>query len=225
MVIKKMTMSSSSSLAAARYAPTERWKNRYREVLDAAATEFADKGYSGASTKDIANRLGIRAAGLYYYLPSKEAFLAAICEDGVQEFLEHLRVIHARPVSGAEKIRLAIANHLSPLRKRPAGDYIRVFLRHRHELPRGPRHTVALLANDYQNLIECIFADGIASGEFRSDLSAPRATLGLLGLCNSVIGARALPRNSSIDDFIEEYSRLVIFGVTSPDAHDKKPDA
>jgi hypothetical protein len=84
-------------------------------------------------------------------------------------------------------------------------------------LPRGPRHTVARLANEYQGLIERIFADGIASGEFRADLNAPRATLGLLGLCNSVIGARALPRYSSIDDFIEEYSRLVIFGVISPD--------
>ena len=217
-------MPGSSSFAAARHAPTERWKSRYREVLDAAATEFADKGYSGASTKDIADRLGIRPASLYYYLPSKEAFLAAICESGVEEFIENLRAIHARPVSGAEKIRLAIANHLSPLRKRPAGDYIRVFLRHRHELPRGPRHSVARLANEYQNLIERIFADGIAGGEFRSDLNAPRATLGLLGLCNSVIGARALPRSFSIDDFIEEYSRLVIFGVKSPDAQDKKTE-
>lgn len=213
-------MPSSSSTAAARYAPTERWKNRYREVLDAAAIEFADKGYAGASTKDVADRLGIRAASLYYYLPSKESFLAAICESGVKEFIEHLRAIHARPVSGGEKIRLAIANHLSPLRKRPAGDYIRVFLRHRHELPRGPRHVVARLANEYQSLIERIFADGIAGGEFRADLNASRATLGLLGLCNSVIGARALPRSSSIDDFIEEYSRLVIFGVISPDANE-----
>jgi AcrR family transcriptional regulator len=202
--------------AAARYTPTERWKTRYREVLDAAAIEFADKGYSGASTKDIADRLGVRAASLYYYLPSKEAFLTAICEGGVKEFIENLRAILTQPISGAEKIRLAISNHLSPLRMRPAGDYIRVFLRHRHELPPEPRHNVARLAHDYQNLIERIFTDGIACGEFRADLNAKLAMLGLLGLCNSVIGARALPRDASIDDFIAEYSRLVTFGVASP---------
>lgn len=208
-------MTGPGSKAALRYAPTERWKSRYREALDAAAVEFADKGYSGASTTDIANRLGVRAASLYYYLPSKEAFLAAICESGVQEFIENLRTIRAQPVPGAEKIRAAVANHLSPLRKRPAGDYIRVFLRHRHELPRGPRHAVARLANDYQGLIEEIFAEGIASGEFRADLNARRATLALLGLCNSVIAARALPRDSSIDDFIADYSNIAIHGVLS----------
>ena len=56
-----------------------KWENRYREVLDAAAVAFAEKGYIGASTRDIAERLGIRAASLYYYLPSKEAALLAIC--------------------------------------------------------------------------------------------------------------------------------------------------
>ncbi len=212
----------SSTTADARHAPTERWKNRYREVLDAAAIEFADKGYEGASTKDIADRLGVRAASLYYYLPSKEAVLAAICESGVQEFIERLRAIHARPDCAADKIRAAVANHLSPLRKRPAGDYIRVFLRHRHELPGGPRRTVARLASEYQNLILNIFVDGIASGEFRAGLHAERATLALLGLCNSVIGARALPRSSSIDDFIDDYSRILIQGVMSPDAQDDK---
>ena len=42
-----------------------KWENRYREVLDAAAIAFAEKGYLGASTRDIAERLGIRAASLY----------------------------------------------------------------------------------------------------------------------------------------------------------------
>ena len=208
----------SSSANTPRYAPTDRWKSRYREVLDAAATEFADKGYAGASTKDIADRLGVRPAALYYYLPSKEAFLAAICESGVLEFIENLRAINAQPVSAAEKLRAAVSNHLAPLRKRPAGDYIRVFLRHRHELPSGPRQTVARLASDYQGLMQRVFVDGIASGEFRADLNAERATLALLGLCNSVIGARALPRSSSIDEFIEDYSRIVIHGVMSGDA-------
>jgi AcrR family transcriptional regulator len=50
-----------------------KWENRYREVLDAAAVAFAEKGYVGASTRDIAERLGIRAASLYYYLSLRSA--------------------------------------------------------------------------------------------------------------------------------------------------------
>lgn len=192
---------------------TTKWESRYREVLDAAATAFAEKGYLGASTRDIAERLGIRAASLYYYLPSKEAALLAICKLGVLEFIENLRDIIACSEPAPEKLRAAITNHLLPLRSHPAADYIRVFVLHRHELPAGPRQEIGRLARTYQGLIQQMFAAGIAAGEFATDLNPELATLGLLGLCNSVIAARSLPRASTIDDFIAEYSRIFIHGA------------
>ena len=81
--------------------------------------------------------------------------------------------------------------------------------------PDGARQAVAALARTYQSLIEQLFAQGIASGEFRAELNAQLTTLALLGLCNSVINARALPRASSIDDIIAEYARIVTDGVVS----------
>jgi TetR/AcrR family transcriptional regulator, cholesterol catabolism regulator len=205
-------MSALPSRPASRWDPTPRWERRYKEVLDAAATAFAQKGYLGASTKEIADALGVRQATLYYYFPSKEAALAAICELGVKSFIENLRAILTQQIPSAEKLRAAIANHLLPLRAHPEADYIRVFLRHRHELPDEPRHTVAALARTYQALIEQLFVEAIAAGEFRADLDSRLATLAMLGLCNSVIGARALPRASTIDDFIAEYARILIEG-------------
>lgn len=204
-----------STPSAPRWEPTARWASRYRDVLDAAATLFADKGYLGASTKDIADRLGVRAASLYYYVPSKEAALAAICELGVREFLENLVRILESPLPAHEKLRSAVENHLAPLRSRPAADYVRVFVLHRHELPDGPRQAVARLAREYQGLVERIFEQGIASGEFRDDVDPQLAALALLGLCNSVISARGLPRSSTIDDIIREYSRFATCGVVS----------
>jgi AcrR family transcriptional regulator len=198
-----------------RWEPTPRWERRYREVLDAAATVFAEKGYAGASTRDIADRLGVRQASLYYYFQSKEAALAAICELGVKDFIANLKRIVASAVPAQEKLHAAIANHLSPLRSHPEADYIRVFLRHRHELPDELRQSVAALARTYQGLIEQLFVQGIASGELRGDLNRQLTTLALLGLCNSVIANRALPRSLSIDDIIEEYTRVVIDGVVA----------
>lgn len=209
-------MMSTNAIPPNRWEPTPRWERRYREVLGVAATAFAEKGYLGASIKDIADRLGVRQASLYYYFPSKEAALAAICELGVKDFIENLREILSRQAPIAEKIRAAIANHLMPLRTHPDAEYIRVFIRHRHELPDGLRYKIAALARDYQSLVEQLFIDGIASGELQSDLNPQRATLALLGLCNSVIAARALPHASSIDDFIEDYARMFTFGVLAP---------
>jgi TetR/AcrR family transcriptional regulator, cholesterol catabolism regulator len=210
-----MPRAGSSSSSSSRWVATARWAERYREVLDAAAISFSDNGYLGSSTKDIAERLGIRSASLYYYFPSKEAALAAICELGVKDFIENLRAVLAQPVTAAEKLRAAVANHLLPLRSRPAADYIRVFVRHRHHLPSGPKQTVARLALEYQNLIEEIFSAGVASGEFRADLDPKLATLAMLGLCNSVLAGRALPRVYSVDDFIEEYAHMLTRGVVA----------
>jgi TetR/AcrR family transcriptional regulator, cholesterol catabolism regulator len=206
---------STPGTTASRWEPTPRWERRYREVLDAAATIFAEKGYAGASTRDIAERLGIRQASLYYYFPSKEAALAAICEIGVKDFIANLERIIAEPLPVADKLRAAIANHLAPLRTHPDADYVCVFLRHRRELPNGPRQTVAALAHAYQDLIERLFTDGVKSAELRADLDPHLATLALLGLCNSVITNRGIPRSSTVDAMIEEYSRIVIGGVVA----------
>ena len=184
------------------------------EVLDAAATVFADKGYAGASTRDIAELLGVRQASLYYYFPSKEAALAAICELGVRDLIANLQIIiRNRETSASEKLRAAIANHLSPLRSRPAADYIRVFVAHRHELPPGPRQVIAALGRTYHQLVEQLFVDGIAPGQLRSDLPPHLAALAFLGLSNSVIANRSMPRSSTIDVIIEEYARIIIGGV------------
>jgi AcrR family transcriptional regulator len=104
------------------------------------------QGYAGASTRDIAER----QASLYYCFPSKGAALAAICELGVRDFIANLEsIIRNAETAAAEKIRAAIANHLSPLWSRPEADYIRVFLAHRHELPPDSHQTIASLARTY----------------------------------------------------------------------------
>src|SRR5262249_62281425 len=102
-----------------------------------------------------------------------------------------------------------------PLRARPDADYICVFLRHRHELPNGPRQMVARLARTYQDLIERLFRAGISAGELRADLDPKLAALALLGLCNSVITNRGVPRSATIDAMIEEYARIVSDGVVA----------
>jgi len=205
----------STPATTSRWEPTPRWERRYREVLDAAASVFVEKSYVGASTRDIAERLGVRQASLYYYFEKKEAALAAICELGVKDFISNLHAVIAEPIAAADKLRAAIANHLAPLRRHPDSDYICVFLRHRHELPNGPRQEIAILAHAYQDLIGQLFAGGIKTREFRSDLDPKLATLAMLGLCNSVITNRGVPRSSTIDAMIEEYARILIGGVVA----------
>lgn len=196
-------------------APTARWSHRYKEVLDAAATAFAEKGYSTSSIKDIADRLGVRGAALYYYLPSKEAALAAVCEAGVTTFIADLSKAIEKSQTSSEQVRAAIHVQLSPLQQRPYADYIRVFLRHRHELPDKERRHIVGLSRQYQKLVNQVFAKGVASGEFRSNLNVEYAAFALLGLCNSVISSHAWPRSADIDGIIDEYTAIIVGGVVN----------
>lgn len=103
----------------------------------------------------------------------------------------------------------------SPLRERPYADYIRVFLRHRHELPDGERRHIVGLSRKYQKLVNQIFADGVASGEFRSDLNVEYAAFALRGLCNSVISSHVWLRSADIEKIIDEYTAIIVGGVRS----------
>src|SRR5687768_5290029 len=49
-----------------------KYRRRYLEILTAAARQFSLKGYQAATTKHIADELGVRQGTLYYYIPSKE---------------------------------------------------------------------------------------------------------------------------------------------------------
>ena len=52
-----------------------RFDRRLAEILDYATEVFADKGYEGASMRDLSRLSGISLAGLYYYFESKEKLL------------------------------------------------------------------------------------------------------------------------------------------------------
>jgi TetR/AcrR family transcriptional regulator len=49
-------------------------------ILAAAEAVFADRGYAGASTREIAERAGIGKRMLFYYFPTKDAVYRAVLE-------------------------------------------------------------------------------------------------------------------------------------------------
>ncbi|MFD6529070.1 TetR/AcrR family transcriptional regulator [Streptomyces sp. NPDC060184] len=53
---------------------------RREQIVTAAVEVYADKGFHGASLREIAKRAGISHVGLHYYFPSREALLAAVLE-------------------------------------------------------------------------------------------------------------------------------------------------
>ncbi|HEY3076990.1 MAG TPA: TetR/AcrR family transcriptional regulator [Burkholderiales bacterium] len=165
--------------ALPRAAPGAR--RRLSEVLDAAARVFAQRGYHGASTKDIADLLGMRQASLYYYFDSKDAALEAVCREGHQGYVERIRRIARSDASASERIALALFHQAAPERR----DFTLVFLRERRFLPLPARKRIRAFEVQYERAIQRLIEQGIRSGEFRADLDARMATLAFFGLGNS----------------------------------------
>ena len=91
-------------------------------ILRHAAQIFSEKGYDGASIRDISRSSGVSLAGLYYYIESKQKLLYLIQQFTFQTIVERLEKRLAGVQLPEERLRVFVHNHL---------DY---FLRHRVEM-------------------------------------------------------------------------------------------
>jgi AcrR family transcriptional regulator len=190
-------------------------RRRSGEILDAAARVFAEYGYHGATTQQIADLLGIRQASLYYYFRSKEVALEIVCMQGVEDFHERARTIASGAGSAAEKIAALVRAHLMPLLD--TADYVRVFLNERQYLPRASRRRIAKWSRGIERVIANVIKDGIHRGEFRPDLDPRLATLAILGMLNAV-SAWYGKENASLERISGEFVQLAISALANPKA-------
>ncbi|MET7361080.1 ScbR family autoregulator-binding transcription factor [Streptomyces sp. NPDC005562] len=56
----------------------ERAQKTREEILRAAAEVFDERGYSGASMREIMNRAGVTLGAVYFHFPNKEALALAV---------------------------------------------------------------------------------------------------------------------------------------------------
>jgi AcrR family transcriptional regulator len=194
--------------------PTAR--RRAPEIIEAAARVFAQRGFHGATTQDIADVLGIRQASLYYYFPSKEVALELVCLQGVAGYFDVAKAIASGAGTAADKLARLIKSHLAPLADR--GDFVRVFLNERQHLPAESRRRIGKWSRGLERVFEDVLKDGMRRGEFRADLDTRLATLGILGMANAVA---SWYRNEdvTVERISAEFARVVLDGVKKPRRH------
>ena len=76
-------------------------------MLDAALELFAEHGFDGTSLQQIADRLGITKAAVYYHFHSKDDLLAALVEPAFDDLDALLGQVEALPADSARP-RLAL---------------------------------------------------------------------------------------------------------------------
>jgi AcrR family transcriptional regulator len=195
-------------LSRTRGSPSQR--RRAPQIIEAAARVFAERGFHGATTQDIANVLGIKQASLYYYFSSKEAALELVCLKGVEGFFDAAKAIAARRENSRKRLTALIISHLSPLIDR--SDFVKVFLNERQYLPRESRRRIGRVSRGLERIFEDVIREGVAKGEFRADLDPRLSTLAILGMCNAASSWHR-KENADIAHIANEFAQLAINGV------------
>src|SRR5438093_5017030 len=92
------------------------------QILDAARDSLSEEGYTGTTTREIADRAGVQLSLVHYHFGSKREVLAAVLSRENERLLERQRALYAGPEPLAEKWRTACAYLREDLRS----GYVRI---------------------------------------------------------------------------------------------------
>ena len=88
-------MSSETEITAARVPKQQRGKQRVAELLRAATTVFAEKGYEAATMTEIAARANAPIGSLYQFFPEKEVLADTLVQNYAALLAADLKALEA----------------------------------------------------------------------------------------------------------------------------------
>ena len=148
-------------------------------LINAAVEAFAEKGFAGTTTRDIASRAGMSPAAVYVHHDSKESLLYTVSLDGHRaalDIIERAAAVDADPV---ERIRTMIyefslwhADH-SRVGRIVQWEY--------HALTPEHRAEVGAIRRSIERTMQDALADGVRQGVLDAD-DVPGTAFSLLSL-------------------------------------------
>ena len=149
------------------------------EILDAAEVCFATCGFEDTRLDDVAERVGVRRAALFYYFEDKRALYRATLGRLTADLLEQIRREHARPVPLPERIEDGLVTLVDFLAERPA--FARLVLRLASDGELAHVDEARELAEPFVRTFEHLLAEGEREGLVRPVVRDPMLLVATLG--------------------------------------------
>jgi AcrR family transcriptional regulator len=122
----------SSASAGTEAVPPAKSKSRRREILEIAATIFAQKGFDATTIRDIADASGVWAGSLYHHFTSKEEIFLDVHQAGIEKIassvvealkgvedpwdrLEALAIAHCEALLSSDELPVIVSPYFSNL--------------------------------------------------------------------------------------------------------------
>jgi len=187
-------------------------EQRVREIEAAAREAFVANGYAGTAVSDIAARAGVAEGTVYTFFPTKRDLVIRVVEIWYEAMLRDFVTALPAIAGAANKMRFIIRQHLKSLYDNR--ELARLCCNEvRNE---GDYYQGALYAFNrrYTHVFIEVFREGVASGEFRSDVSAGLVRDIVFGGIDHHISAYLYGRASfDIDHSTAEFMNLVLAAI------------
>lgn len=156
-------------------------------IRRAAIEVFAETGYGGSSTREIAKRLNMSATAMYPHYASKEELLYAIALDGHSSLLQVLKAANddadAAAANYTERLKAVVAvfaTWLAENRKQA-----RVVHYELHGLTPAHHRAITALRRQTNTLLADIVTGGVSAGEFHVD-AVDEVVMAISSMCVDV---------------------------------------
>jgi TetR/AcrR family fatty acid metabolism transcriptional regulator len=199
---------------------------RRGEIIRAAVSVFAERGYFAARMREVAERAGVADGTLYLYFKGKEDLLVSILEEYAEAFLVRATRDCGETADPVEKLRRVVTRHLVSMQAdRPLAQVFQIELRHtRRFLRQVARGRVA----QYLQLLQDIVAEGVAKGVFRGDVPPELAARAVFGALDEQVTAWVLAtRPGDLQSQVEPLIALLLDGLqphSQGEAHARAKD-
>jgi AcrR family transcriptional regulator len=192
-------------------ASATRYDQRLAEILAHATGVFCEKGYEGASMRDLSRASGMSLAGLYYYFESKERLLFLIQKHTFSTIVERLKARLAGVNDAEERVRIFILNHLEYFLANQAA--MKVLTHEAEVLKNGFATEVSAIKREYYRICVGLLDD--LKRERSLQFSTRIAVLSLFGMMNWIYTWHNPRVDADAGAMADEMGELFLRGVAT----------
>jgi AcrR family transcriptional regulator len=189
-----------------------RWErrpdSRPQELLDAALTVFAERGYRNTRIDDVADAAGVTKGAVYHYFATKEdLLLRAIEHYHDRAFAEIGAVLRDAGGPVSARIRLMMRKAFGPVSGGRRTTLTLILQGLRHDLPHAHQQWLQSGPIAGWRLLAAMIEEGKSAGEFRADVDAEvAARVVISGLITQMVWQ---PLGVDVPDLLIDEDRLI----------------
>jgi AcrR family transcriptional regulator len=159
---------------------TDAVKNKKASILSEAVKLFAEKGYHNTTLDEVAQRLGVTKAALYYYFDNKAHIIRVIMRKHIDSMSQAVKLVESELIP-SEKLRDFVKLHIKNVTENI--DATRILFEQLHALPPRTRQSIENKEREYDHALQAILLEGVEDGSFNID-DVNITSYAIIGLCN-----------------------------------------